>query len=198
MGHFDNPQITPSLILNVPPNIVHFVCGNYQSLFLDSEGNVYSVGYNYYGELGLGHNRKQNVLNKIPNIPPIKIISCGNASSYLIDFEENVWSFGYNTYEQLGHGDKTHKNAPKKVNALKDIQQISHGCCGFHFFAKNSQNQIFVAGKNDYGQLGTGNTQRPSSILVDKESVSIPKEMDSQYSTIWRDEFYTRAKSARK
>ena len=188
LGHFNHPQITPSLIPNAPSNIVEFVCGSHQGLFLDSEGNVYSVGCNYYGELGLGHNTKQNELNKIPNIPPIKIISCVLESCYLIDFEGNLWSFGYNDYGHLGHGDTTHINAPKIVNTLKDIQQISYGSSGFHFFAKNSQNQIFVTGNNIQGQLGTGDTQ----------SLSIPKEINSKYSNIWRDEFYTRAKSARK
>ena len=77
LGHFNSPQITPSLILNLLSNIVEFVCGCSQNLFLDSEGNVFSVGQNYLG-LGLGYNRNQNVLNKIPNIPPIKIISCVN------------------------------------------------------------------------------------------------------------------------
>ena len=190
MGHFDSPQITPSLILNAPSNIVQFVCGGNHCLFLDSEGNVFSVGANGFGELGLGHNTHQNELNKIPNIPPIKIISCVLASSYLIDLEGNLWSFGLNAHGQLGHGDKTDINAPKIVNTLKDIQQISYGSCGFHFFAKNSQNQIFASGKNDYGQLGTGETQT--------ESFSIPVEINSQYSTIWRDELFCRAKSARK
>ena len=188
LGHFDSLQITPSLILSAPSNIVHFVCGSYHSLFLDSEGNVFSVGDNYSGELGLGHKKKQNELKKIPNIPPIKIISCVYASCYLIDFEGNLLTFGLNNYGQLGHGDKTNKNAPKIVNNLKDIQQISYGSSGFHFFAKNSQNKLFATGYNDFGQLGTGDT----------ESVSIPKEINSQYSTIWRDEFHTRAKSARK
>ena len=188
LGHFNHPQITPSLIPNVPSNIVQFVCGDSQSLFLDCEGNVFSFGNNEYGQLGLGHNTNQNVLNKIPNIPPIKIISVGNASCYLIDFEGNLWSFGYNGDEQLGHGDKTDINIPKIINTLEDIQQISYGCCGFHFMAKNSQNQIFATGFNCYGQLGTGDT----------ESVSIPKEINSQYSTIWGDLFHIRAKSARK
>ena len=77
LGHFDH-QITPSLIPNAPPNIVHFVGGLYHTLFLDSEGNVFSVGRNLYGQLGLGHDTNQNVLNKIPNIPPIKInFMCG-------------------------------------------------------------------------------------------------------------------------
>ena len=191
LGHFNDPQITPSLILDTPSNVVQFVCGNHQSLFLDSEGNVYSVGNNEYGQLGLGHNTKQNVLNKIPNIPPIKIISCVNACCYLIDLEGNLWSFGFYYYGQLGHGDKINKKIPKIIETLKDIQQISYGSegnCGYHFIAKNSQNQLFVTGKNDYGQLGTGDTQ----------SLSIPKEINSQYSTIWRDEFSSRAKSARK
>ena len=188
LGHLNDPQITPSLILNLPSNIVHFVCGGSQNLFLDSEGNVFSVGDNYFGELGLGHNTNQNVLKMIPNIPPIKIISIVGGSCYLVDFEGNLWSFGCNGKGQLGHGDRKHKNTPKILDSFKDIQQISCGCSGRHFLAKNSQNQIFVTGYNHFGQLGTG----------DSESVSIPKEINSQYPNIWRDEFNSRAKSARK
>ena len=90
LGHFKSPQIKPSLIPNAHSNIVQFVCGSHQSLFLDSEGNVFSAGDNEYGSLGLGHNRNQNVLSKIGNIPPIKTISCVDASCYLIDFEGNL------------------------------------------------------------------------------------------------------------
>ena len=186
LGHFNDPQIIPSLILNVPSNIVHFVCGSHHSLFLDSEGNVFSVGNNWYRQLGLSQDTNQNVLNKIPNIPPIKIISCVKASCYLIDLEGNLWTFGCNSYGQLCHGNTKFKNSPKKT--FKDIQQISYGSGGDHFLSKNSQNQIFVVGNNAYGQLGTG----------DRQSVLIPKELNSQYSTIWRDTLRSRAKSARK
>ena len=58
-----------------------------------------------------------------------------------------------------------------------------------HFFAKSSQNQIFASGCNIYGQLGKGDYT---------ESVKIPEEINSQYSNIWRDEFHSQAKSARK
>ena len=187
LGQF-NYAFAPSLIHNTPPNIVHFVCGGKQNSFLDSEGNVFSVGNNRFGSLGLGHKRNQNELNQIPNIPPIKVISCVGSSCYLIDFEGNLWTFGSNDYGQLGHGDKANKSIPEIINTVKDIQQISYGSCGRHFLAKNSQNQIFATGNNFYGQLGTG----------DRQSISILQEIDSQYSTIWRNEFYTRAKSARK
>ena len=189
LGHFEyTPQITPNLILNAPSNIVRFICGSYHSLFLDSEGNVYSVGDNEHGQLGLGHNTNQNVLNKIVNIPPIQTVSCVKASSYLIDYEGNLWTFGNNGYGQLCHNDKTNINTPKVVNTLKDIQQISYGSCGLHFLAKNSQNQIFGTGNNSRGQLGTR----------DNQSVSIPTVINSQYSSIWGDELRSRAKSARK
>ena len=188
LGHFSDSQITPILILNELSNIFQFVCGSSYSLFLDSEGNVFSVGCNENGQLGLGHDTNQNELNKIPNIPPIKVISCVRTSCYLIDFEGNLWTFGSNAYGQLGHGDSTNIKTPKLMSNLKNVTQISYGSTGYHFFAKNSQNQIFASGRNDYGQLGTGNTQ----------SGSILKEIDSQYSNIWRDEFHSRAKSARK
>ena len=136
LGHFDNPQITPSLILNAPSNIVQFICGNCQNLFLDSEGNVFSVGYNNCGQLGLGHNTNQNVLSKIPNIPPIQTISCLRSSSYLIDFDGNLWSFGYNEYGQLGHSVKVDVNVPEIIKTLKDIQQISYGSSGSIFSLK--------------------------------------------------------------
>ena len=111
-----------------------------------------------------------------------------SSSSYLIDFEGNLWTFGYNGEGQLGHGDWTDRNIPTVIPTLKDIQQISYGSRAFHFLAKNSQNQIFVTGNNSYGQFGTGNT-----------SVKTPKEINSQYSAIWRDQlFQSRAKSARK
>ena len=189
LGNVSRCQIKPSLIPNLPSNIVHFVCGYEHSLFLDSEGNVFSVGYNMHGQLGLGHNRDQKVLNKIPNIPPIKLISCVTSSCYLVDFEGNLWTFGSNVEGQLGHGDTTNINTPKVINILKDIRQISGSSCGAHFFAKNSQNQIFAVGNIDYGQLGTGDTQ------------SALKEINSQYSNIWGDDIVvhnSRAKSARK
>ena len=182
LGHFNFNQSTPTPIPNLPPNIVQFVCGYEHNLFLDDVGNAYSVGYRF-GQLG-----NQNVLNQIPNIPPIKTISCVFYSSYLIDFEGNVWSFGNNREGQLGHGDKINRSVPTKIERLKDIQQISYGCCGNHFLCSDSQNKIFVMGYNANGELGTGNVN----------SLSLPTELNSKYSKIWEESIKSRAKSARK
>ena len=189
LGFIGAPQITPILIPNLPLNIVQFICGYAHILFLDAEGNVFSVGNNVYGQLGLGHKADQKVFRKIPNIPSIQTISCVCFSSYLIDFEGNVWGFGENTYGQLGLGDTTNRTVPTKIESLKDIQQISSGSgLSANFLAKDLENKIFVVGYNDFGQLGTGN----------KKPIFTPQEMKSKYFTIWGDMLQTRAKSARK
>ena len=188
LGHFNN-QKTPTLIPNLPSNITQFVSGYLHSFFLDFEGNVFSVGDNRFGQLGLSHNTNQNELNRIPNIPSIQSISCAFHSTFFIDFEGNLWSFGSNTNGQLGHGDTTDRNLPTKIEGLKDIQQISCGPCGYHFLVKDSRNTIFATGNNGEGQLGTENTQLSCSIL---------KEIDPKYFPIWGEVFKSKAKSARK
>ena len=184
LGHVNNPQVTVSPIPNQPENIVHFCCGFQQSYFLDCEGNVFSVGYNSYGNLGLGHNTNQNTLNKILNIPPIQSISSIRCSCYLIDFEGNLWSFGDNDYGELGRTGS--KNVPTLIETLKNIQALSYGSCANHFLAKDSQNKIFVTGRNNYGQLGTGDTQQ----------CSIPTEMNSKDHQIWGNQEWSHMCSA--
>ena len=189
LGYFSYYQLNVTLIPNLPLNIVQFCSGFIHSLFLDSEGNVFSVGNNEFGNLGLGHNNKQNVLNQIPNIPPIRTISCVGDSSYLIDFEGNLWSFGKDTFGQLGHGDETNRNIPTKITTLNNITQIVIRSYGYHFLAKDSQNKIFTMGYNGYGQLGTGYLT----------SLAIPEEINSQYFPIWGEcQIISRAKSTRK
>ena len=146
----NEPQIEVCLLPNLSPNIVDFSCGFNFSLFLDSEGNVFS-----HGEQGFGNNASKGTLRQIPNIPPIQKISCVVCSNYLLDMEGYVWSFGLNNYEQLGHprtifqrflGYGTSIDVPKKIPLLSNIQQISSGF-GSHFFAKDNQNKIFALGK---------------------------------------------------
>ena len=79
-----------------------------------------------------------------------------------------------NKYSQLGHGNTTDKHSQNNTPFKKHSTNISW-MSWIHFFAKNSQNQIFATGKNNYGQLRT----------EDIQSLSIPKKMNSQYFTIW-------------
>jgi len=67
------------------PNIkAKFIsAGRYHSLIIDQENNVYSFGYNGYGQLGLGDNINRNKPEKISNIKA-KAISAGEGYSLII------------------------------------------------------------------------------------------------------------------
>ena len=188
------PQIEVCILNNHPSNIIQISSGYYHSLFLDSQGNVFGIGYNQIGNLGLGNNDNQKMFNQIPNIPPIRIISCVGHSSFLIDFDGNLWSFGSNKKNQLSFQEKNidtplGRNIPIKHHDVENISQVASGCCGNHFLVKNFDDKIFVGGDNTAGQLGTGD-----ATLTEPKY----KEIHSDYFSIWGKTQTNRAKSARK
>ena len=190
LDHKNHPQIEPCRIVNQPENIIYFCCAINHSLFLDIDGNVYSVGKNLNGQLGLGHNTDQAILNQIQDIPPMKMISCIGFCSYLLDFDGNVWSFGSNSNGQLGHDNIFPYYVPTIIPDLKNIQQISKGCLAYHFLAMDFDNKIFTLGDNSFGQLGDD---------INKSKINkIPKKLNSHYFSIWGNLHECRVKSARK
>lgn len=191
LGTNESPQIKPLKILNQPPNIIQISAGDYLSLFLDIDGNVFYVGTTEFSLLGFPSDEKffKNVIEKIPNIPQIQKISCGKRSNYLLDYNGDIWSFGENIAGQLGHGDTENKTIPTKISFINDIQQIASGCSSSHCFVKNSQNEIFAFGSNTYCQVG-------SEEICCKKT---PERLNPKYFSIWGESKNTsRAKSARK
>ena len=153
-------------LIPLPHNIIQISCGYFHSLFLDSDGNVYSVGYNMEGCLGLGHTKKTTTITKIQHgciqdtgiwswvlknsktkidLPPIEYISAFGHSSCLIDSDKNLWGFGNNKDSQLGFQDKVPKQTlPVKVISVNNVEQISSG--GKRLILKDSDSNIHVFG----------------------------------------------------
>ena len=151
LGRDSNCEFQASLVLNYPLDTTQFLCGFAHSLFLDSKGNVFSVGKNINGSLGLGHQNNQNILNQIPNIPPIKSFYVVEETNFLLDFDGNTWSFGGDIEN---FSDEYERDIPTKT--LSNIKQFSNenGSFGTHFFAKDYQNTILVKGSDTNGQCG--------------------------------------------
>jgi hypothetical protein len=91
-------------------NIVQISCGFWHSLFLGSNGEVWSCGYNYYGQLG--NSSGTTIPKLIPNLKNIiQIYGAGHSSIFKND-QQQVFVLGDSTYFQLGFETKENFLSP--------------------------------------------------------------------------------------
>ena len=90
--------------------------GEKHSLAIDYEGNLWSWGYNIYGQLGDGTTTEK--LNPIKITEGIKFekVYARCYSSLAIDVNGNLWSWGSNGNGELGDGTTTDRLTPVQIN----------------------------------------------------------------------------------
>lgn len=149
-------QSIPSEI-DIPVDIVSIDCGYYHNLAVDSNGEVWSWGYNNHGQLGLGDTNDRNVPTKIAGISNVISVSAGNYHSLALTADGTIWSWGYNNRGQLGVNDKTVNTSlnPQKIESVTGIVGISAG--NYHSLAVKNDGTVWAWGYNNHGQLGLGN-----------------------------------------
>jgi alpha-tubulin suppressor-like RCC1 family protein len=138
--------------------------GNYHSLFLDTEGNVWATGSNKDGQLGLGDNvNNVQVSTKIDTLPAIKAVAARNNHSLFLDNEGNVWATGCNNYGRLGLGDNTVRTVPTKIDNMPPIKTI---VAGYDYsLMLDEEGNVWVTGADYYfGRLGIGFNMVPTRI----------------------------------
>ncbi|MCB8818682.1 RCC1 domain-containing protein, partial [Desulfosporosinus shakirovi] len=142
--------------------ITAIAAGDNSSYFLASDGTVWSVGYNNYGQLGDGTTTSRNLPVEVQGLSgkTITAIAAGINSAYFLAIDGTVWSVGLNTNGQLGDGTTTSRSFPVQVQGLssKTITAVAGGQYTAYFLA--SDGTVWSVGYNYYGQLGDGTTTR--------------------------------------
>ena len=165
--------------VNVPIETAYPPRGKFISVHADNRGimaltdsgEVYSRGYNGYGQLGHGNTTQIGILKKIQffetnNIHISQLYFCGVSSStvssaFAVSDVGEVYSWGYNGYGQLGHGNTTQLTAPQKITAFTGIT-ITKLFIGdgryMTISAIDNANNLYTWGRGTYGSLGQGST----------------------------------------
>jgi alpha-tubulin suppressor-like RCC1 family protein len=98
-------------------NITSIVGGSQHSLALGKDGEVYAVGLNDAGQLGLGDNNNRNTFTEATYLRDKNITSivAGEAIALAFSNNDKVYSTGWNGFGQLGLGDNNNRNTFTEV-----------------------------------------------------------------------------------
>jgi alpha-tubulin suppressor-like RCC1 family protein len=180
LGHGNTTnRLVPTKIENIIgyKKIIEISAGSMHNLVLDDGGNVYSWGYNYYGNLGHGDTTTRLEPKKIVKIiggKKIRAISAGFLQNLVLDNAGKVYSFGRNIDGELGHGSDKIYNVPTHITDISNATAISSG--GRHSLVLDGYGNVYSFGLGQEGQLGhvdTGNRHVPAHITAISNATAI-------------------------
>ncbi|CAG2100538.1 unnamed protein product [Medioppia subpectinata] len=151
----------------------------YNVLFVTNDDMVYGMGSNYYGSLGLGHNRAVNTPHIIPELcqQNIQQFICGMDFVLSINDNNCIHGWGSNDREQLARS-LTKDYLKPNIISLPNNPVIRDISCGFyHSLVVTGDDCVYGWGFNRYGQMGCGE-QHSKSIEHNKYDNNIINEMN--------------------
>ena len=136
--------------------------GSEHSVILSDSGDLYSWGYGILGALGHGDTRTQHTPKKIKYFKSQRIIdvSCGEQHTLAVTADGKVHGWGWTSNGRLGLGSSLkaglgfHRASPTSIRPTIQIRRVS--CGGAHTLLLSHAGFVLGFGKNDNGQLGTG------------------------------------------
>lgn len=152
----------------LPNNICQLECGQDHSLFLTTDGKLFSCGWGADGQTGLGHYESQwqptQVKGDIEGQKIIKVSSCADTVMALDD-QGNVFGWGNTEYAQfriLANCESEQFNVPRQLKLSKISGKVVDIAAGGTMCALlNDKGDVYVWG---FGILGCGPRVTQSSL----------------------------------
>ena len=169
-------------------NVIDLWGGGSESIALQSDGSVWTWGWDDYGMLGNGHGPTMfDTTTQYDSLIPFKVLGANGVGhlnaivaiagaerqNSALDANGEIWTWGWNYFGQLGYGTYcSNMNAadcmgttPAKIPGFTNVTAIASR--GYHTLALKKDGTVWAWGYNNWGQIGDGtNTDRHSPALV--------------------------------
>jgi len=174
-------QRTPTeLTIAGDPTFVAASAGGLHTIALASDGDLWTFGYNGYGQLGRVTTRATQWIPTRVDVtgdPTFTQVSAGWEHTLAVDESGHLWSFGSNTYQQLGRvtpGSRSPDRNPGRVEIDGDPVFTSVDAGADHSLAVDDAGRMWSFGSNDNGRLG-----RPAWTIADRLTPSLAQVSDA-------------------
>lgn len=127
---------------------------------VDPSGRAWTWGYNWYGQLGDGTSRSNEVARPIPGFTGVAAAAAGRFHTLLLKGDGTVWACGQNGGGQLGNGTYIGQPVPVQVQGLSGVAALAAGFN--HSLALKQDGTVWAWGENG-GRLGDGTTTSRST-----------------------------------
>src|SRR2546426_68161 len=135
-------------------------CGEFRTICITNNDNCYIWGDNRYGQLGLNdfdyRGVKSPTLLSFPNNEKISFITCGGYHTTCLTKNDNCYTWGNNYYGQLGLGNENGRFSPTILTLPNNEKILFIACGGYHTICLTKNDNCYVWGRNNFGQLGLG------------------------------------------
>jgi alpha-tubulin suppressor-like RCC1 family protein len=163
---------SPSILNEFKTEIIKYDVGASFGLVLDKEGSVYSIGDNYWDQIGVGiyncniaydfQKLKFNKDSKVDNDVVITNISAGFQHSLFLDSNQNIYGCGKCSRHQLGHIVNSKESTGiqiLKINGSQfDGRVVDIKAGKYHSLFLTDKGYAYAIGNNRFGQLGLNST----------------------------------------
>ncbi len=146
-------------------------CGRLHNALLTENGDIYTWGCNFFGQLGLGDTKDRLFPEAVQQVVELKTrvevleIDCGNDFTAAIS-ANSVFTWGCGKRGALGHGDEKNVSTPRLVEGVRKPTGLA---CGAHHMLAwcKADKMLYSWGANGSGQLGLGDEKdglRPAEV----------------------------------
>jgi alpha-tubulin suppressor-like RCC1 family protein len=129
-------------------------CGGNHSMALNTDNELYTWGFNFYGQLGLGN--LNNAYEPVKVDGEWKYIEAGDFTSFAIDIDGRLLGCGSGENGRMGGNQNKNYQTFTQVANGNDWKAVSSN--GAFTLALKTNGSLFATGNNGNGQFGNGNT----------------------------------------